>query len=115
MIKQQILIANRAYLEQSLERINEVLEVGDNGGFRQGDEEWERGDAFNSKQVARQNHVHSKQMREDIIAALKRMDDGVYGICPICGGEISEDRMTALPYANSCINCRKKKGLHMAK
>jgi len=113
MVKQQILIANREYLEQSLKRIEEVLEIGDKGDFRQGDGEWERGDAYNPKQVARQNHVHSKQMRDDIITALKRMDDGVYGICLDCGGEISEDRLTALPYANFCMRCRKKKGLRM--
>jgi RNA polymerase-binding transcription factor DksA len=115
MIKPQIIIANRDYLEQSLKRIEEALENGDEGSFRQGDEEWERGDALNHKQVAYQNHVHSKQMREDIIAALKRMDEGIYGICPDCGEEISEDRLIALPYAKSCIKCRQKKGLRMVK
>jgi RNA polymerase-binding transcription factor DksA len=115
MIKPQILVANREYLEQSLQRIKETLENGDRGNFCQGDEEWEKGDALNLKQVARQNHVHSRQMLDDITAALKRMDDGVYGICPDCGEEISEDRLIALPYANSCMKCRKKKGLRMVK
>lgn len=115
MIKPQILVANREYLEQSLQRIKETLENGDRGNFCQGDEEWEKGDALNLKQVARQNHAHSRQMLDDITAALKRMDDGVYGICPDCGEEISEDRLIALPYANSCMKCRKKKGLRMVK
>lgn len=115
MIKPQIIIANRDYLEQSLKRIEEALENGDRGNFCQGDEEWEKGDALNHKAVAYQNHVHSKQMREDIIAALKRMDEGSYGICTVCGNEINEDRLVALPYASTCIKCRAKKGLRMVK
>ena len=113
MINQQIMVANRAYLEQNLARIEEVLASADDGSYRQGDEEWEKGDAFNSKQLARQNHRQSKEMREDIIAALKRMDEGTYGICVDCGGPISEDRLVALPYASTCIKCRKKRGLRV--
>ena len=113
MVNQQVLIANRQCLQQNLERIEEVLAVADNGSFRQGDEEFEKGDALSIKQVARQNHVHSKEMQNDVIAALKRMDEGVYGTCVKCGGEISEDRLVALPYAGTCINCRKKIGLRV--
>ena len=113
MVNQQVLIANRQYLQQSLKRIKEVLAMADNGSFCRGDEEFEKGDALNVKQVARQNHVHSKEMRDDIITALKRMDEGVYGTCVKCGGEISEDRLVALPYAGTCINCRKKIGLRV--
>jgi len=113
MINQQVLIANRQCLQQNLERIEEVLAMADNGSFCRGDEEFERGDALNVKQVAHQNHVHSKEMRNDIITALKRMDEGTYGICVKCGGEISEDRLVALPYAGTCINCRKKIGLRV--
>ena len=113
MVNQQVLIANRQCLQQNLERIEEVLAVADNGSFRQGDEEFEKGDALSVKQVARQNHIHSKEMRNDIIAALERMDEGVYGTCVKCGREISEDRLFALPYAGTCINCRKKIGLRV--
>ena len=113
MISQQLIDVNRVYLQQSLARIEAVLETADQGNFRPGDEEYERGDALNPKEVARQNHHHSREMQQDIITALERIDKGVYGICPDCGGEISEDRLVALPYAGTCINCRKKKGLRV--
>lgn len=113
MIRPQILADNRLYLKQSLKRIEEALENGDRGEFSEGDQEWEKGDALVHKQVARQNHVHSREMRDDIIAALKRMDEGNYGICAGCGNEINEDRLVALPYASTCIKCRAKKGLRL--
>ena len=40
-----------------------------------------------------------------IEAALARMDAGTYGICVSCGGTISAQRLTALPYTTTCITC----------
>jgi DnaK suppressor protein len=38
--------------------------------------------------------------------ALKRMDDGTYGVCQSCDGEISEKRLAAMPWALHCIECQ---------
>ncbi|MDP1538823.1 MAG: TraR/DksA C4-type zinc finger protein [bacterium] len=113
MISEKILVSNRCHLEANLKRVKEVLASSDDGTFRKGDEGYERGDAFNLKQVARQNHRATKELCEDIIAALKRMDDGIYGICVDCGNEINEDRLTALPHVSTCVSCRKKRGLRV--
>ena len=40
-----------------------------------------------------------------ISAALKRLDDGTYGICTDCGSEIDSRRLAAQPYAGQCIVC----------
>ena len=40
-----------------------------------------------------------------IEAALKRIDDGSYGICPQCGESISEARLEAVPHAPLCRHC----------
>lgn len=40
-----------------------------------------------------------------IDAALKRLVDGTYGICEICGEEIAAERLAALPYVTTCIDC----------
>jgi len=37
--------------------------------------------------------------------ALDRLEKGNYGRCQICGGEIGEERLDALPYAELCIAC----------
>ncbi len=50
-----------------------------------------------------------------IQAALKRMDDGVYGICEECGEDISIPRLKARPVTRLCINCkaRQEKDEHL--
>jgi RNA polymerase-binding transcription factor DksA len=39
---------------------------------------------------------------DTIIAALKRIDDGKYGKCEVCGEEIEEKRLEADPSATTC-------------
>jgi len=40
--------------------------------------------------------------------AIKRIDDGVYGICESCSGPISEKRLMARPVTTDCIDCKTK-------
>jgi DnaK suppressor protein len=40
--------------------------------------------------------------------AIKRLDDGVFGICDACGGTISEKRLIARPVTTQCIDCKTK-------
>lgn len=40
--------------------------------------------------------------------AIKRIDDGVFGICEVCGGPISEKRLMARPVTTQCIECKTK-------
>ena len=37
--------------------------------------------------------------------ALARLEDGAYGYCSDCGGEISDKRLRALPFAVRCKDC----------
>ena len=43
-----------------------------------------------------------------IDAALKRIEDGTFGICRTCGKPIGEERLEALPYTTQCIDCKRK-------
>ena len=38
--------------------------------------------------------------------ALRRLDDGDYGICETCGGEIGIARLKARPVTTLCIECK---------
>ena len=46
--------------------------------------------------------------REQIRAALKRIEDGTYGICTDCGTQISEARLGVRPEAARCVECQAK-------
>lgn len=42
---------------------------------------------------------------EQINAALKRIDEGEYGICDSCGSEIAQERLLILPETTFCVKC----------
>jgi len=45
---------------------------------------------------------------KDIDSALKRIEDGTYGICKYCKKEIGEKRLLARPVSSACISCKNK-------
>jgi DnaK suppressor protein len=47
---------------------------------------------------------NSEQVLAEINAALKRIEDGTYGICAKCGKEIAPERLEAYPWASLCID-----------
>jgi len=40
--------------------------------------------------------------------ALNRIDEGTFGICRVCHGEIGRARLEAVPTATQCIDCKRK-------
>jgi RNA polymerase-binding protein DksA len=51
---------------------------------------------------------NSDHILSAIDSALKRIDDGTYGICTNCGKPISEERLEAMPWAELCIDDQRK-------
>ena len=56
---------------------------------------------------------------EEISHALKRVDDGTYGLCELClqqglpeaKARIPKMRLQAIPHARNCVDCERKKEL----
>ena len=49
-----------------------------------------------------------KRLMLKITEALARIEEGTYGVCEVCGGEISMKRLKARPVATHCIRCKNK-------
>jgi RNA polymerase-binding transcription factor DksA len=49
-----------------------------------------------------------EQRLEEISEALKRLDQGSYGICAECQRPIDRDRLEALPYTRFCVECARR-------
>jgi RNA polymerase-binding protein DksA len=47
-----------------------------------------------------------RTLLEQVDRTIARIDDGVYGKCVRCGGEIAEARLEAMPTAELCISCK---------
>ncbi len=41
--------------------------------------------------------------------ALKRIDEGTFGVCETCKSLITKTRLKVVPYARMCIKCQEKK------
>ena len=56
---------------------------------------------------------------EEISHALKKVDDGAYGLCELClqqglpdtKAKIPKTRLQAIPHARNCVDCERKKEL----
>lgn len=51
---------------------------------------------------------NSGHVLAEIDAALKRIDDGTYGVCTNKGEQIPAERLEALPWATLCIDCQRQ-------
>lgn len=51
---------------------------------------------------------HGETLRK-IDEALRKLDEGTYGICEDCGEKIEEGRLKILPFAIYCIDCQERK------
>jgi DnaK suppressor protein len=53
--------------------------------------------------------LHSaRSQRDEVLAALARIEEHTYGRCVDCGGEIPEGRLDARPDAARCVGCQAK-------
>lgn len=59
----------------------------------------ERGMAFKKNEMG---------IIEKIDTALSNIENGTYGRCKSCGRDINEERLEFIPYAEYCIDCKKK-------
>jgi DnaK suppressor protein len=50
---------------------------------------------------------NSEHVLAEIEAALKRIEEGTYGICTNCGRQIVPERLEARPWATLCIDCQR--------
>ena len=54
------------------------------------------------------DEIRDHKELQDIDAALRRMEDGSYGVCTDCGAEVGLERLRAEPQAARCIECQRR-------
>jgi len=63
----------------------------------------ELSDAFEEFQNRSSVEVHLEEKVNEVIAALKRIEKGTFGICAACGEKIDEKRLEANPSSATCV------------
>lgn len=62
-------------------------------------------DATGNAGVAVALYGHTRTRHAEVMDALHRIDDGEYGSCMRCGGDIPYGRLVVVPEAAHCISC----------
>jgi DnaK suppressor protein len=58
------------------------------------------------RELAIRNLDRESNLLRNVRAALRRIDNGAFGICAHCDEEISPRRLAAVPWAPFCIRCQ---------
>lgn len=72
-------------------------------------DETERAEKIADAAVEHQLGFSESKLLEKIEYALKRLDEGSYGICDGCHKQINIERLKAKPSVSLCINCQSAK------
>ncbi len=59
-----------------------------------------------SKESLFQQSSHRRTLLRLIEAALRRIQDGSFGACIVCGDDIPSRRLKALPWTQHCLRCQ---------
>jgi len=55
---------------------------------------------------------NEREILYELDDALKKIEEGTYGICEECKALITKKRLVAVPYARLCVKCQVKKEKH---
>ncbi len=104
----------RSRLESEQKRLNEELKQLKDSirpanerreGSPFGKREEEANESFElEKRLALEKRI--KGSLGEVEYALRKFEEGTYGLCDVCGQPIDPARLEALPQANLCMNCK---------
>ena len=89
----------KAWLEKSLDQIEETLDTPPPKDFEDRATEREGDEVLESLGT-----VELTELKQ-INAALARVAEGTFGVCVKCGEDISNERLKVIPHAARCRNC----------
>lgn len=89
-----------------------LQEIAENVKAESGTEKAEIGDLYDLATSERDRELslllgdRDRAKLKEIDDALKRIDEGTYGICEECGEKIAAGRLKAMPFTRLCVNCQ---------
>ena len=104
------LIAEKEDLEKNLSRIARPIDK-EEGDYETSFEELGTDKDDNATEVDQYTQNLSiettlEKKLQEVLEALERVENGTYGKCAKCEGEIPVERLRANPSAKTCINCK---------
>ncbi|NLW18311.1 MAG: hypothetical protein GXY81_01290 [Candidatus Cloacimonetes bacterium] len=105
----------KAELEESMAYVDDVNKDQSRGARESSGDlssyAYHQADQGSDTNLMEQNVMMLEHEREKIRLlndALRKIHEGRFGICELCGENISESRLEVIPYAKYCIECMSK-------
>ncbi len=115
MDKKFIATSKKRLLEMKKEILADIMHESETIHELEGEESGDVADiAFDRIEKERHLELSSveSQKLKDINNALDRIKNNVYGHCEMCGKDINEKRLQAIPHAYHCISCQTQSERH---
>ncbi len=61
-----------------------------------------------SRTIELRKRDRERKLIQKIQKAIQKTEDGTYGVCELCGEEITEDRLEVRPETTLCISCKEE-------
>jgi DnaK suppressor protein len=95
----QILEAKRAELAEILKRRDEIA-------IEKSPDAIDEVTRAAERELAIRNLDRESKLLRNVRAALRRLQDGTFGVCARCDEDISPKRLAAVPWTEFCIRCQ---------
>jgi DnaK suppressor protein len=100
----------RSELLRALTKLERSLKIsGDNGRARDLEQDTvgrlSRIDAIQNAGFMQNLQEREREALRQVVEALRRIEDGCYGLCGSCGGPIPFERLQVFPETLSCASC----------
>jgi RNA polymerase-binding protein DksA len=104
----------RAALDTEVARLREELDMGEadlagliaDSGDGAGDDQADAGSKTFEREHEMSVNANTREMLDQALRALRRLEAGTYGMCESCGRPIAVGRLKAYPRATLCISCK---------
>jgi len=105
-VRRKLAGMRRDIMRESKAEIGQILHGGDK--YAGVSDDGDLADiAFRDAMQGARSTLHQTRLKA-IEEALRRIDEGSYGICEDCEGEIPVGRLNAMPFALRCIECQEQ-------
>lgn len=62
-------------------------------------------DSLLERELAEASAIHASVAMDEMQEALRRLDEGAYGVCEGCARPIPYERLEAIPQTRRCVEC----------
>jgi len=95
----------RREIDEAARALDDVRRDGSDGT---GDDQADAGTATFEREHEMSLANNSRDLLVQTERALKRLDNGTYGVCEVCGTPIAKARLLAFPRATLCVRCKQR-------